>query len=48
MYKEAFTNLNIGAGSVIAVVLAVFGLLLSVVTLKFTGFNKMESQMEGA
>lgn len=48
MYKQAFTNLNIGAGSVIAVVLAVFGLLLSIITLKFTGFNKMESQMEGA
>ncbi|QQE78194.1 carbohydrate ABC transporter permease [Alicyclobacillus sp. SO9] len=48
MYKEAFHSLNIGAGSVIAVILAVFGLLLSIVILKFTGFTKMESQMEGS
>ncbi len=48
MYKEAFTNLNIGAGSVIAVILAAAGLLLSILILKFTGFNRMESQMEGS
>ncbi|WP_067935491.1 carbohydrate ABC transporter permease [Alicyclobacillus kakegawensis] len=47
MYKQAFTKLNIGAGSVIAVILAAFGLLLSILILRLTGFNKMESQMEG-
>lgn len=48
MYKEAFENNNIGTGSVMAIILAVFGLVLSFVILKFTGFNKMESQQEGA
>lgn len=48
MYKEAFVNLNIGAGSVLAVILAVFGLVLSLLVLKFTGFNRMESQIEGS
>lgn len=48
MYQEAFVNLNIGAGSVLAVILAVSGLLLSILVLKFTGFNRMESQMEGS
>lgn len=47
MYKQAFYYQNIGRGSVVAVVMAVAGLLLSVLTVKFTGFTRMESQMEG-
>lgn len=47
MYKQAFVNQNIGLGSVLAVVLAVAGIVLSMLTLRFTGFNKMESQLEG-
>lgn len=47
MYKQAFVNQNIGLGSVLAVILAVAGVLLSILTLRFTGFNRMESQLEG-
>ncbi|KPV40923.1 ABC transporter [Alicyclobacillus ferrooxydans] len=47
MYKEAFVNQNIGVGSVLAVVLAVSGVVLSILTLRFTGFSRMESQLEG-
>lgn len=47
MYKQAFVNQNIGLGSVLAVVLAVGGVLLSMLTLRFTGFSRMESQLEG-
>lgn len=48
MYKQAFENNAIGFGSVMAIILAVFGLVLSLLILKFTGFNNMESQKEGA
>ncbi len=48
MYKQAFMNNEIGLGSVMAIILAVFGLVLSLLILKFTGFNRMESQKEGA
>jgi len=47
MYKQAFINTNIGMGSVMAIILAVFGLVLSLLILKFTGFNRMDSQKEG-
>ncbi|WP_067621699.1 carbohydrate ABC transporter permease [Alicyclobacillus acidiphilus] len=47
MYKQAFSNQNIGYGSVLAVILAVAGVVLSILTLRFTGFNRMESQLEG-
>jgi raffinose/stachyose/melibiose transport system permease protein len=47
MYKQAFVNQNIGLGSVLAVILAVAGVALSIFTLRFTGFNRMESQLEG-
>ncbi|NMP24886.1 sugar ABC transporter permease [Sulfobacillus sp. DSM 109850] len=47
MYKQAFYYQNIGMGSVIAVVMAVAGLVLSILTVKFTGFSRMDSQMEG-
>jgi len=47
MYKQAFINTNLGMGSVMAIILAVFGLVLSLLILKFTGFNRMDSQKEG-
>ncbi|GLV13012.1 ABC transporter [Alicyclobacillus hesperidum] len=47
MYKQAFANQNIGLGSVLAVILAVAGIVLSILTLRFTGFHRMESQLEG-
>lgn len=47
MYITAFPNEQIGYGSVIAIVLAVFGVVLSVILLRFTGFTKMSSQLEG-
>lgn len=47
MYKQAFVNQNVGYGSVLAIVLAVIGVLLSLFLLRATGYNRMESQMEG-
>ncbi|MCL6633085.1 MAG: sugar ABC transporter permease [Alicyclobacillus herbarius] len=47
MYKQAFVNQHIGYGSVLAVILAIAGVLLSLIMLRATGFNRMESQMEG-
>lgn len=47
MYITAFPNESVGYGSVIAVVLALFGIVLSFVLLRFTGFSKMSSQLEG-
>jgi raffinose/stachyose/melibiose transport system permease protein len=47
MYITAFPNESVGYGSTIAVVLALFGIFLSVILLRFTGFTKMSSQLEG-
>ncbi len=47
MYITAFPDEAVGYGSVLAVVLAVFGIALSFVFLRFTGFTKMSSQLEG-
>ncbi|MGI9058159.1 MAG: carbohydrate ABC transporter permease [Ktedonobacteraceae bacterium] len=47
MYITAFQNEQVGYGSMIAVVLALFGIVLSFVLLRFTGFSKMSSQLEG-
>jgi raffinose/stachyose/melibiose transport system permease protein len=47
MYITAFPDATIGYGSVLAVLLAVFGILLSVALLRFTGFTRMASQLEG-
>jgi raffinose/stachyose/melibiose transport system permease protein len=48
MYDQAFQASNIGAGSAIAVALAVFGLVASLVMVKLSGYGRMESQQEGA
>ena len=47
MYITAFQNEAVGYGSVLAVVLALFGIALSLFLLRFTGFNRMSSQLEG-
>jgi len=47
MYITAFLNQSIGYGSVLAVLLAAFGLVLSLLLLRFTGFINMSSQLEG-
>ncbi len=47
MYITAFPNESVGYGSVLAVLLAFFGIVLSFILLRFTGFSKMSSQLEG-
>jgi len=47
MYKTAFQQYQFGLGSVVAIIMTIFGLLLSLVLVKVTGFSRMESQMEG-
>ncbi|HEY0754784.1 MAG TPA: sugar ABC transporter permease [Ktedonobacteraceae bacterium] len=47
MYITAFPDESVGYGSVLAVVLALFGIALSFAFLRFTGFTKMSSQLEG-
>ncbi len=47
MYITAFPNEAVGYGSVLAVLLAVIGVLLSLILLRFTGFTRMSSQREG-
>ena len=47
MYITAFKNQQVGYGSMIAVIMAAFGIALSLILLRFTGFNKMSSQLEG-
>lgn len=47
MYITAFLNEQVGYGSMVAVVLAVFGIALSFILLRFSGFSKMSSQLEG-
>lgn len=47
MYITAFQNEAVGYGSVLAVLLAVIGIMLSLILLRFTGFTRMSSQREG-
>lgn len=47
MYITAFQNETVGYGSVLAVLLALFGIALSLFLLRFTGFTRMSSQLEG-
>lgn len=48
MYNTAFNKSLIGYGSVLAVIIAIIGVVLSIVMTRFTGFRKLESQSEGA
>ena len=47
MYISAFIDQNVGYGSTVAVVLALAGILLSLLLVRSTGFAKMNSQLEG-
>lgn len=47
MYDTAFKQQVMGYGSTMAIVIAIFGILLSIVMVRLTGFRKMESQAEG-
>ena len=47
MYITAFQDTQIGYGSAIAVMLAVFGLVLAAALVRLTGFGAMQSQAEG-
>jgi len=47
MYITAFQSESVGYGSVLAVLLAVIGILLSFILLRFSGFTRMSSQREG-
>jgi raffinose/stachyose/melibiose transport system permease protein len=47
MYISALQNEAVGYGSVLAVLLVLFGIALSLVLLRFTGFTRMASQLEG-
>ena len=46
MYNEAFPKLHMGYGSAIAVLLAVLGVVLSLVLLRVSGFTRMRSELE--
>jgi raffinose/stachyose/melibiose transport system permease protein len=47
MYSEAFPKLHMGYGSAIAVLLAILGVVLSLVLLRVSGFTRMRSELEG-
>ncbi|WP_430867978.1 carbohydrate ABC transporter permease [Demequina aurantiaca] len=47
MYKTGFVANQMGEASAIAVVLAIFGMTISLTITKLSGFSRMESQMEG-
>ena len=47
MYITAFPDEAVGYGSMLAVLLALCGIVLSLLLLRFTGFTRMSSQLEG-
>ncbi|WP_062305720.1 carbohydrate ABC transporter permease [Alicyclobacillus sendaiensis] len=47
MYDTAFSKQQMGYGSVMAVVIALMGIVLSLMLTRFTGFTRMESQQQG-
>ncbi len=47
MYVNGFASYQMGYASAIAVVLVLFGVSLSLLLVKLSGFTKMQSQMEG-
>jgi raffinose/stachyose/melibiose transport system permease protein len=48
MYLTGFTRYDMGYASAIAVVLLLFGLVISATLIRLTGFSGMQSQQEGA
>jgi xylobiose transport system permease protein len=47
MYQEAFQSFDFGVGSAIALVLVVVATLISLVVVKVSGYDKMNSSLEG-
>ncbi|WP_353829191.1 carbohydrate ABC transporter permease [Agromyces sp. SYSU T0242] len=47
MYDKGIASLNLGYGSVVAVVLIVIAMLVSYAMVKFTGYDKMQGTQEG-
>jgi xylobiose transport system permease protein len=47
MYQKAFTSYDFGTGSAIALVLVVAATLISLVVVRFSGYDKMRSELEG-
>lgn len=48
MYVTGFSASQFGTASVLAIILAAIGLIVSLVLTRFSGFNRMSSQQEGA
>jgi raffinose/stachyose/melibiose transport system permease protein len=48
MYVTGFSASQFGTASVLAIILAAIGLVVSLVLTRFSGFNRMSSQQEGA
>lgn len=48
MYLRGFRSYDMGSASVVGVLIAAIGLLVSYLLNRFTGNTKMDSQMEGA
>jgi len=48
MYRKAFEEYQLGTGATIAVIMTILGVVLSLVLVRWTGFGRMQSQMEGA
>jgi len=47
MYQRAFKGFDFGGGSAIALVLVVVATLISLVVVRFSGYDKMRSELEG-
>jgi raffinose/stachyose/melibiose transport system permease protein len=48
MYLTGFSESDLGGASVLAVILAAVGLVIAVVLTRFSGFNRMTSEQDGA
>jgi xylobiose transport system permease protein len=47
MYQKAFKGFDFGGGSAIALVLVVIATVVSLVVVRFSGYDKMRSSAEG-
>lgn len=48
MYLTGFSASDLGDASVLAVILVVIGLVIALALTRFSGFNRMTSEQEGA